>query len=146
LHTIGLVATYVTILIAVFAAGGTRLLLLAVLTLPLSIQSIRIFWNSYSDPVLVEKAVANFVTFRLHNLMGITLILVFCIHGVLQGRPVLPCAVILATLVITYAPVAMMLYNELPPASFGDKIKYLVGLKQNLPSFEMEEKIWIKTG
>ena len=85
--------------------------LIALLSLPLVLRSIRILRTHYDNPILM--APANLDMIRAHSVTCLGLIVGYCLQGVLNGADVLQLAFVLLLLALAYAPAALVIVK--PP-------------------------------
>jgi len=110
LYILSLALAYLALIGAALAGWIPPISLMALMTLPLALRSLRLLIKEYRHPG--RMAPANLDTIKVHNLTGILLILAYGLYGLALGRPMAPLAFSLAWLALLYAPVAKVVFQR----------------------------------
>jgi len=128
LHFAALVASIAIVLLAIIVYRATPWLLLTLLAAPTAARSVQIFTECHRDPERAEAAVADFLAYRFHSLMGILIVVAYGIEGLARGRPLDGLGAIVGLFAVTYLPIVAMLYRGAPNGvTAAAKVLHLVG-------------------
>ncbi len=81
---------------------------LSFLTLPWFVKAFRILSKNYNDPLKMSPA--NMLTIRIHNIVGILLILAYLIHGMARWGNNYQVWGAIVVLIVLYLPVALTIF------------------------------------
>jgi 1,4-dihydroxy-2-naphthoate octaprenyltransferase len=95
-------STYLVIILGSLSGVMPLLTLLAVISMPLALRSIRILMRSFEDPV--GLAPANLDMIRAHSITSFGLIAAYAVSGIFNGADVFQLLMILLLLAAVYTP------------------------------------------
>lgn len=108
LYGISMIAAFFIILFAPVFGLASFWIYLSLITFPWFIRALKILYQNYTNPV--KLAPANLLTIRIHNLVGILLILAYIIQGFQNQHDIWQMVVPVVTLVVFYTPVAFPVF------------------------------------
>jgi 1,4-dihydroxy-2-naphthoate octaprenyltransferase len=98
----GMIIAYAIIAVTPLLGITTPWIYLALITIPLFVQSLRILRHHYRDPLRLSPA--NLLTIRIHSLTGILLITAHIVSGAQAGCPLSAAFVAVLLLFLLYVP------------------------------------------
>ena len=108
LYTIAMCIAYLIIIVGPIAGFTSYWTYLSLLTLPWLVRTLIILFKNYHDPE--RLAPANMYTIKIHNIVGILLIIAYIIQGTLNHGIFRPMWVPLVTTIVLYLPVALVIF------------------------------------
>ncbi len=107
LYVLSWICTY-SIIVGTVAFGVIpSISLIALISLPLVLRSIRILNKHYNNPNLM--APANLDMIKAHSVTSFSLIAAYSLYGILTGADILQLVLILSLLAVSYFPIVRML-------------------------------------
>lgn len=108
LYATSMFIAFLVIIVAPLRGVTSFWIYLGLITFPWFIKAFLILHKNFNDPVKMSPA--NMLTIRIHNSIGILLIIAFVIHGGLIGRNIYQMWFPLVILIILYLPVALTVF------------------------------------
>lgn len=102
LYTASWICTYLVIICGSLLGAIPLIALIALVSLPLAINSVRVLNANHEDPV--KLAPANLSMIQAHSVTSFGLIIAFAIQGLLNGSSLAGLVLILVALTVAYAP------------------------------------------
>lgn len=108
MYGISMAIAYLIIIISPLTGSTSYWIYLSLATIPWFVKAFFILYRNYQHAVKMSPA--NMLTIRIHNLMGILLIVAYIIHGCMNNRDITQMWVPFALLIILYLPVALTVF------------------------------------